>query len=55
LLAGPAALVERDAEAGGEDPDRDVVEAAAGAADLLREEPLQLGRHPDENVLARWC
>ena len=35
---------------------RDVVEAAAGALDLFREEPLELARHPDEHVLAGcWC
>jgi hypothetical protein len=51
-LPRAAAGVEGDSEAGGEQTDRDVIEAAAGALDLLREKPLELARHPDEHVLA---
>src|SRR6188472_4208511 len=52
LLPGAAALLERDGEAGGEDADGDVVQAAAAAPDLVGEQPLQLTGHPDEHMLA---
>src|SRR5918996_1210321 len=47
-----AAAGEGDGEAGGEDADGDVVEVGAAGGDLLGEPLLQLGRHPDEHVLA---
>ena len=52
---GPPARLERDGEPGREDADGDVVEVAAGAAGLLRQEPLQLAGHPDEHVAAVVC
>jgi hypothetical protein len=54
LLPRPAARVERDGEAGGENADSDVVEALAATPDLIREKPFQLTGHPDEHMLARW-
>jgi hypothetical protein len=54
-LARPPARLERDGEAGSEESDGDVVEAAAGAADLVREAALQLAWHSDEDILARRC
>ena len=53
-LPRPAARLERDGEAGGEDADGDVVEALACAANLAGEDPLQLTRHPDEHILTSW-
>jgi hypothetical protein len=43
------------AKRGSEDSDGDVVEAAAGAADLVREAALQLAWHSDEDILTRRC
>jgi hypothetical protein len=51
----PAARLERYGEPGGEHAHGDVVEAAARAANLLREAALELGRHPDEDVFAAGC
>ena len=45
--------VERDAEAGGEDRDRDVVQARAAPLDLGGEPLLEVGRHPHEHVAAK--
>ena len=44
---------ERDGEAGGEDRDRDVVQARSAPLDLLRQPTLEIGGHPHEDVAAR--
>ena len=51
--AAAAARLERDAEAGGEDRDRDVVQARLPPLDLGGEPPLEVGRHADEHVAAK--
>ena len=49
--ATPAARHELDAELGGEDLDRDVVERALAPRHLAGEASLQRRRHPDEDAL----
>ena len=46
----PAARLEGDGEAGGEDGDGDVVEARAPALDLVRQPAFEVCGHPDEDV-----